>query len=426
MKELTTIARGVLVCAATAFLAMGSAEAQETDGGATGEEGVTPTEEAPITDSTTETGDDSVASAKIAAEFQDFLGENSESVVQGLRNGESFTLTETTPGETPDQPGTTTEVTIEPATGKMGYGNVRNSLQLSQFQLQQAGIDQPTASQLDASLNGGSVTNSEGTTTELQGVLALRSEGMGWGRIAQQYGTKVGWVKNGRASMTAPTSEGPGGESGDTGGEGPAPSGDTTSGEGAEAGVVGSSSEAGAGIVDAAGNAAGNRANAIGQGATRKSGARAVVTGTGAPSGTGRGQGVVTGLGKSSNGRGTGYGIVDGMGASSNGRGGSRVTTGLGSSSGSKGRGAGYGIVNGMGGSSNGRGGSAVTTGLGSSSGSNGRGAGYGIVNAAGASNSGRGGSRVTTGLGNSSGSKGRGWSRGNGGGNGRGNGRWK
>jgi hypothetical protein len=410
MKELTTIARGVLVCAAMAFLAMGSAEAQEIDGGATGEEVITPTEEAPITDSTTETGDDSVASAKIAAEFQDFLGENSESVVEGLRNGESFTLTETTPGETPDQPGTTTEVTIEPATGKMGYGNVRTSLQLSQFQLQQAGIDQPTASQLDASLNGGSVTNSEGTTTDFQGVLALRSEGMGWGRIAQQYGTKVGWVKNGRASMTAPTSDGTGGDAGDTGGEGPAPSGDTTSGGGVETGLVGSSSEAGAGIVDAAGNARGNRANANGQGATGKSGARAVVTG----------------LGKSSNGRGAGYGIVDGMGASSNGRGGSRVTTGLGSSSGSKGRGAGYGIVNGMGGSSNGRGGSAVTTGLGSSSGSNGRGAGYGIVNGVGASSGARGGSRVTTGLGNSSGSKGRGWSRGNKGGNGRGGGRWK
>jgi hypothetical protein len=378
MKELT-IARGVLVCMATAFLAMGSAEAQETDATATSDEVTTPTEEVPTTDSTTETGADSVPTGKIAAEFQDFLGADAESVVRGLRNGESFTLTETTPGETtpgetPDQPGSTTEVTIDPATGKMGYGNVRTSLQLSQFQLQQAGIDQPTASQLDAALNGGSVTNSEGTTTELQGVLALRSEGMGWGRIAQEYGTKVGWVKNGRASLTAPTSEGTGGEAGDAGGEGLAPSGDTTSGEGVE--VVGRSSEAGDGIVDAAGNVETNRANGNGRGASKKSGASAVVTGTGAPSGPGRSQGVVTGLGKSSNGRGRGQGIVNGVGGSSNGRGGSRVTTGLGSSSGSNGRGAGYGIVNGVGGSSSGRGGSRVTTGLGNSSGSNGRGGG--------------------------------------------------
>ena len=235
MKELT-IARGVLVCMATAFLAMGSAKAQETDAPPTSEEVPTTTEEVPVTDSTTETGADSVPTGKIAAEFQDFLGADAESVVRGLRNGESFTLTEstpgeTTPGETPDQPGPTSEVTIEPATGKMGYGNVRTALQLSQFQLQQAGIDQPTASQLDASLNGGSVTNSEGTTTEFQGVLALRSEGMGWGRIAQEYGTKVDWVKNGRASLTAPASEGTGGEAGDAGGEGLAPSGDTTSGD---------------------------------------------------------------------------------------------------------------------------------------------------------------------------------------------------
>jgi hypothetical protein len=393
---------------------MGSAEAQETDAAATSGEVTTPTEEVPITDSTTETGADSVPTGKIAAEFQDFLGADAESVVRGLRNGESFTLTETTPGETPpgetpEQPGPTSDVTIDPPTGKMGYGNVRTSLQLTQFQLQQAGIDQPTASQLDAALNGGTVNNSEGTTTEFQGVLVLRSEGMGWGRIAQEYGTKVGWVKNGRASLTAPASGGTDGEAGDAGGEGLAPSGEPAPGEEVAVEVVGRSSEAGDGIVDAAGNGELNRANGSGHGASKKSGASAVVTGTGAPSGPGRGQGVVTGLGNSSNGHGRGHGIVDGTGSSSV----------------SNGHGRGQGIVNGMGGSSHGRGGSHVTTGLGSSSGSNGQGRGQGIVNGVGGSSHGRGGSHVTTGLGESSGSHGRGGSHGNGN-NGRGHGRGK
>ncbi len=387
MRKLT-IARGVLVCAAAAFLASGSAEAQETDAAATGGEVTTSTEGAPAADSTTESGAESVPTGKIAAEFQDFLGPDAESVVRGLRDGESFTLTEATPaetppgetppGETPGQPGTTTEVTIEPATGKMGYGNVRTALQLSQFQLQQAGIEQPTASQLDAALNGGSVTNSEGTTTELQGALALRSEGMGWGRIAQEYGTKVGWVKNGRANMSEPSSGGTDGEAGDSGGDALATSGDAASGDDVAVEVVGGSSEAGDGIVDAAGNGALNRASGSGHGALKKSGAGAVITGTGAPSGRGRGHGVVTGLGASSQGHGRGRGIVNALGGSSQNRGGSHVTTGLGSSSGSNGHGRGHGIVTGMGGSSHGHGNSHVTTGLGESSGSHGRGGSHG------------------------------------------------
>jgi hypothetical protein len=52
-------------------------------------------------------------------------------------------------------------------------------------------------------LTGGTITTGTGatpTTTELQGVLTMRSQGMGWGQIAQQQGTKLGPVISGLKS----------------------------------------------------------------------------------------------------------------------------------------------------------------------------------------------------------------------------------
>src|SRR5688572_32903079 len=73
---------------------------------------------------------------KISSQFSDFLGADSKAVVTGLRNGTPITLTRTTsmPGST--SPGTTTTpapttTTINPPTGKMGFGNVFISLALA-------------------------------------------------------------------------------------------------------------------------------------------------------------------------------------------------------------------------------------------------------------------------------------------------------
>jgi uncharacterized protein YaiL (DUF2058 family) len=59
--------------------------------------------------------------------------------------------------------------------------------------LTQQGITNPTPEQIQAALNGGSVTTSTGTT-DLKGVLQLRSEGKGWGQIANSLGFKLGEV----------------------------------------------------------------------------------------------------------------------------------------------------------------------------------------------------------------------------------------
>jgi hypothetical protein len=145
---------------------------------------------------------------KIASNFTTLAGsqQNSLALVNALRTGTSASLvvpaasgtgTGTgTGGTTP--PPTTTTVSFTPATGPMGWGNVKNALALAQAVLANAGISNPTPDQLAAALNGGSitVTNADGTTTTttLKGVLAMRASGMGWGQIAQASGTKLGPV----------------------------------------------------------------------------------------------------------------------------------------------------------------------------------------------------------------------------------------
>jgi hypothetical protein len=140
---------------------------------------------------------------KISGTFNSFLGSDSTAVVTGLRNGTPITLTTTTPAATPGAAPIVTTTVITPPTGKMGYGNVFTSLALAKQQLGQMGISQPTPEQLQAALTGGTITTGTGattTTTELQGVLTLRSQGMGWGQIAQKQGTKLGPVISGLKS----------------------------------------------------------------------------------------------------------------------------------------------------------------------------------------------------------------------------------
>ena len=137
---------------------------------------------------------------KISGTFNSFLGSDSPAVVTGLRNGTPITLTTTTPAATPGASPTVTTTVITPPTGKMGHGNVFTSLALAKQQLGQLGITQPTPEQLQAALTGGKITTGTGTETQLQGILKMRSEGMGWGQIAQQQGTKLGPVISGLKS----------------------------------------------------------------------------------------------------------------------------------------------------------------------------------------------------------------------------------
>src|SRR5262245_33657541 len=109
------------------------------------------------------------------AQFEPLAGshENLASLVSGLRTSREVTLVE----QTPRGPRVTT---FDPPTRPMGYGNITRSLDLANRQLFSHGITDPTAAQLKAALNGGTVRTANGNV-HLDGVLRLRSEGMGWG-----------------------------------------------------------------------------------------------------------------------------------------------------------------------------------------------------------------------------------------------------
>lgn len=154
---------------------------------------------------TTENQGQTNVTNKISSDFSSLLGADSKAVVTGLRNGTPINLTSTTTTPSPTPGGlpitTTTTTTITPPTGKMGFGNVYISLALAKQQLSTLGITQPTPEQLQAALTGGTITQTTGTgttaattTTNLQGILTLRSQKMGWGQIAQKLGFKLGPV----------------------------------------------------------------------------------------------------------------------------------------------------------------------------------------------------------------------------------------
>jgi hypothetical protein len=148
--------------------------------------------------------------SKISGDFSSFLGSDANAVVAGLRNGTPITLYSTTTTTDPITGlpvTTTTPTTITPSTGHMGFGNVYTSLALAKQQLSTLGITQPTPEQLQAALTGGTITQTSGsgvtattTTTNLQGILTMRSQKMGWGQIAQKLGFKLGPVIAGMKS----------------------------------------------------------------------------------------------------------------------------------------------------------------------------------------------------------------------------------
>lgn len=144
---------------------------------------------------------------RLTTQFTVFAGSesNARSLVTGLRTGEPVTLTETT------SPGVVKVTTFDPPTRPMGNGNVRIALALAQEQLASQGITSPTSSEIHASLMGGTImAGNPPHPVQLTGVLELRSQGMGWGQIAQAYGTKLGFVMsrlNSSRAESGPRSE---------------------------------------------------------------------------------------------------------------------------------------------------------------------------------------------------------------------------
>jgi hypothetical protein len=125
-------------------------------------------------------------STRLSGEFSTFAGSdmNSQALVNGLHAGSAITLQ--------NADGTSSGTTIQPLTGKMGYGNVKIALSMAEASLAKAGITDPTAAQIAVALNGGTLTLADGNMVDLQGVMAARAAGKGWGQMANGMGFKLG------------------------------------------------------------------------------------------------------------------------------------------------------------------------------------------------------------------------------------------
>lgn len=137
---------------------------------------------------------------KLSGEIEPFLGADARAVVIGLRTGKPISLKTTTPSSVQGAEPTITTTIIKPPTGKMSYSNIFIALALARQQLIRLDIARPTPQQLRAALVGGHITlvHRRGqSSVYTEGILAMRSQKMGWARIAQSTGVGLGSVVSG-------------------------------------------------------------------------------------------------------------------------------------------------------------------------------------------------------------------------------------
>lgn len=128
-----------------------------------------------------------VAANHLASEFETLAGshENALNLINGLRSSTPVSLTAS------GQSGTSGQLVFSPPTPPMEYGEVSRALSLTRAKLAAQGITNPTPKQLQMVLLGESTAFGTEKSTQVAGtagtagVLQLRSQGMGWGQIAQ-------------------------------------------------------------------------------------------------------------------------------------------------------------------------------------------------------------------------------------------------
>ncbi|CAM8659676.1 hypothetical protein MCEMSEM18_00847 [Comamonadaceae bacterium] len=123
----------------------------------------------------TATLDNAASTERLIAEFGSWIGNphDADQVVTTLRSGRP-TATEGA-------------ASVAPATGPMGYGEVRLALKLAQGALAQQGVSYPNQDQLQAALHGGMLLTPQGEQA-MDGVLPQKARGTGWAAMADRYG----------------------------------------------------------------------------------------------------------------------------------------------------------------------------------------------------------------------------------------------
>lgn len=123
----------------------------------------------------TATLDNAASTERLIAEFGSWIGNphDADQVVTTLRSGRPTA--------------TTGAASLEPATGPLGYGEVRLALKMAQGALAQQGVTAPNAAQLQAALHGGPLLTPQGEQM-MDGVLPQKAQGTAWATMAGRYG----------------------------------------------------------------------------------------------------------------------------------------------------------------------------------------------------------------------------------------------
>jgi hypothetical protein len=152
---------------------------------------------------------------RITTQFADVAcsPENARMIVDALRNGTAVTLTSNVNGETKT-------ATFTPTGSNLGYGEAYITMALAAEALRSAGVSGcATPDQWKAVLLGGPLAAADSTSTRttsvasasssshFPGILALRSQGQGWGQIAQATNVQLGQVmSSARSSLNIESS----------------------------------------------------------------------------------------------------------------------------------------------------------------------------------------------------------------------------
>jgi hypothetical protein len=255
---------------------------------------------APAGAAETTTGQSKVI-GKTTDTFAPFAGSrsNAENLAIGLRTGSEITLT----GSATNEQATT----FTPPTRPMGHGNVNKALALSSQQLAAAGVAQPSPAQIKTSLMGGTITNDAGQRVDMQGVLQMRADGMGWGKIAHELGVKPG--QGYRPAHTASGVTTASSTAGVVSAKGKQ-TGSTSAGTGKPSKAIAGSQPSRSGIVTATGASVQGSAHASSKGSSHRANS---LTTAGGKSGSVTQSGVVSAAGGSvSSGHGGGGGLAKG------------------------------------------------------------------------------------------------------------------
>lgn len=143
---------------------------------------------------------DVFAASHLASRFALFSGsrQNAQNLVTGLRYGSAIRLTANDPNSA------RAGLIFTPPTSPMMYGDISRALSVTQALLANYGVANPTPEQLHIALMGGSFTNDE-KTIGTTGVLQLRTQGLGWGQIAQALSANIRSDAKSRADVIAQT-----------------------------------------------------------------------------------------------------------------------------------------------------------------------------------------------------------------------------